>query len=137
MNATASRRVHRRGVLREMATIHSLNLLQLDFRRKVFVAQLWVPTAQVAQLHDALQAGALAAVYFDGSTNAMVDTPAPSTSVLTGVVMSIDSAAALPPKRKPAKLWKEALPAETSEAGTSAPPMGVDATAYEAYSRSS
>ncbi|KAL1495678.1 hypothetical protein AB1Y20_016542 [Prymnesium parvum] len=46
--------VWRHAVRRELATLQILNMIQYDVRRKVFLAQLWVPTDSVGQLRMAL-----------------------------------------------------------------------------------
>ena len=46
---------------RETATLHTLNLLNFDIRRKVFVAEGWVPTEALASVRSALRTAALKA----------------------------------------------------------------------------
>ena len=49
------------AIEREKATLHALNLLSLDLHRKVFLAEGWVPTSRMGELHAALaRASALA-----------------------------------------------------------------------------
>ena len=45
-------------VSREKATLHTLNLLSFDIRRKVFIAEGWVPTSELAVVRAALNRAA-------------------------------------------------------------------------------
>jgi len=45
-------------VEREKATLHSLNMLQFDLRKKVFFAEVWAPTNELPQVRAALRVAA-------------------------------------------------------------------------------
>ena len=69
---------------REKATLHTLNLLNFDIRRKVFVAEGWVPTSKVASVRAALRR---ATIRTGGETdpilNVLETTEVPPTSIPT------------------------------------------------------
>mmetsp|Transcript_2122 Transcript_2122/g.5990 ORF Transcript_2122/g.5990 Transcript_2122/m.5990 type:complete len:830 (+) Transcript_2122:53-2542(+) len=48
-------------VEREKATLRVLNMLEFDYRRKVFVAEMWVPSKELSQLRLALRRAAILA----------------------------------------------------------------------------
>jgi V-type H+-transporting ATPase subunit a len=57
----ASLAIWARVVKRERATLTSLNMLQFDLQRKVFVGEVWCPTAEVPKLRLALKGAAVKA----------------------------------------------------------------------------